>query len=117
MSAAPHPLEHMTIADVKEVFNDNATLTQLFPEMNDRFDAFTEDDMSENLKMFLRPDERTRDRYAQLLEANPDGKVTMSEVLHMLTGKMPTPEYMRNIERLMEIVHYTDPEEDNNVNK
>lgn len=89
---------------MKQFVNDNPILTQLFPQINDLLDAVTEENMSDDMRNILKPDAMAHDRYAQLLKTNTDGHATMAEMIHMLTGKTPTPEYSRYVECMMHAV-------------
>ena len=108
MTSARDPLAHQTLDDMKEFVNKQTILAQLFPEVNDYLDTATEENMTESMRMFLKPDDAARDRYEQLQQSNPSGYATISEMLHMLTGKMPTPECVQDIESLMYIANMTE---------
>ena len=97
-------LAHTTIAHVKETAKKHAIIQQLFPQLNDSLDMITEENMPEDIQMFLRPDDAARARYAQMAAANPDGYASTSDMLYAITGNIPTPEHIRDIEWFMDIL-------------
>ena len=104
MSVIEKMLAPKTIDEVKKAAKDNAILTRLFPHLNASLDEITEENMSEDIQVFLRPDKKAHDRYAQLQASHQDGYATMAEMLFALTGKTPTPEYVREMEWFMEMM-------------
>ena len=95
-------LAPITIDELKEHAKNNKIITQLFPQLNESLNEITEENIPEDMQMFLRPDEKAHDRFAQLEESHPDGYSTISEMIYALTGEIPTPEFARDVEWFMQ---------------